>query len=96
MTSLTTLPTLADLGGTVAHHRLPDGEQLEVTFPNGRGASVVRHSGSYGGRSGLWELAVLDRGGQLDFTTPIGSDVHGWLNEAEVVALLVRIAALDA
>ena len=36
------------------------GVQHTYKFPNGYGASVIRHEGSYGYSQGLWELAVLD------------------------------------
>ena len=35
------------------------GIQKIYSFPNGYGASVIKHEGSYGGSDGLWELAVL-------------------------------------
>lgn len=70
------------------------GVQRRYEFPNGFGASVVRHEGSYGNRQGLWELAVLDRAGHLTYDTPITDDVIGHLSEIEVTALLYRIAAL--
>ena len=42
-----------------------DGVQKLYSFPNGYGASVIKHKGSYGGDKGLWELAVLDTDGEL-------------------------------
>ena len=72
------------------------GDQWKFTFRNGRGASVIRHSGSYGGPAGLWELAVLDADGHLDYTTPITSDVEGRLTEDNVRELLRAIAELEA
>ena len=73
------------------------GVQYLFFFVNGRGASVIRHRGSYGGKRGLWELAVLlinPRGWELDYTTGITDDVLGNLEEPEVVELLDRIRAL--
>jgi hypothetical protein len=70
------------------------GTQKLYEFPNGRGASVVRHSFSYGAADGLWELAVLDRKGEIDYSTPITNDVLGHLSDDEVQAALERIAAL--
>jgi len=70
------------------------GVQHVWRFGNGRGASVVRHDGSYGHEDGLWELAVLDRAGSLDYSTPVTSDVEGWLTPAEVRRYLRQIEAL--
>lgn len=72
------------------------GIQHVFRFDNGRGASVVRHSGSYGSEQGLWELAVLSADGHLDYTTPVTDDVEGYLTVEDVDALLDDIAALDA
>jgi hypothetical protein len=73
-----------------------EGVQFVYKFDNGYGASVVCHEGSYGGRDhgGLWEVAVLDRKGELCYATPITSDVIGYLTMREVADLLDRIAAL--
>ena len=65
-------------------------------FANGYGASVVCHDGSYGGKSGLWELAVLDKDGKLSYDTPVTNDVIGWLDEDAVEELLAKIEALDS
>ena len=62
-------------------------------LPNGYGASVVSHQHSYGGRNGLWELAVL-LDGRLHYDSPITDDVIGHLREWQVSELLVEIAAL--
>ena len=48
-----------------------DGVVSRTFFENGYGASVVRHEYSYGGKSGLYELAVLDSSGDLTYDTPI-------------------------
>lgn len=63
-------------------------------FPNGYGASVVRHENSYGGRQGLYELAVLDSNGDLCYTTPVARDVVGWLTIENVEELLDQISKL--
>ena len=77
-----------------AHEKIYEGDRVVFTFPNGRGASVIRHKGSYGGHAGLWELAVLDRTGELDYSTPITGDVLGYLTPAEVVGTLELIRDL--
>jgi len=71
-----------------------DGYQLVYKFDNGYGASVVKHDFSYGGKKGLYELAVLDNEGALCYTTPITEDVVGHLSMGEVDKLLVEISHL--
>ena len=70
-----------------------EGIQKVYKFPNGYGASVIRHKGSYGYSKGLWELAVL-KGGELCYDTEITNDVIGHLNDPEVDRLLRRIQQL--
>lgn len=72
------------------------GDQWLFTFANGYGASVIRSPYTYGGPSGLWELAVLDEAGEIDYSTPITSDVEGWLTEEKVRELLRRVAGLSS
>ena len=71
-----------------------DGYQLVYKFDNGYGASVVKHDFSYGGKKGLYELAVLDNEGALCYNTPITEDVVGHLTMGEVDKLLVEISHL--
>ncbi len=75
-------------------HDFNGGIQKIYEFPNGYGASVVKHKGSYGYLNGLWELAVLDADGSLCYTTEITDDVIGHLNDPEVDAILRRIEQL--
>jgi len=68
-------------------------------FPNGYGASVIRNTNSYGGDSGLFELAVMSPGlspgsSEVDYTTPITSDVRGFLSPGEAAALVWLISKL--
>ena len=67
-------------------------------FVNNYGASVVKGEHTYGGDEGLWELAVVvfDTNGDfnLDYTTPITSDVEGHLTDDAVEELLAKIEAL--
>jgi hypothetical protein len=83
-------------GATIEKVDLPDmnGYQLIYKFDNGYGASVVKHDFSYGGKKGLYEIAVLDNDGDLCYDTPITSDVIGHLNMAEVDKILVNISHL--
>ena len=71
-----------------------NGYQLIYKFDNGYGASVVKHDFSYGGKKGLYELAVLDNEGGLCYTTPITEDVVGHLTMGEVENLLAEISYL--
>ena len=69
------------------------GIQKVYKFPNGYGASVIKHRGSYGYSEGLWELAVLNEG-ELCYDTEITNDVIGYLNDPEVDRYLRRINQL--
>ena len=73
--------------------KVMDGVQKLYSFPNGYGASVIKHKGSYGGAQGLWELAVL-KGEELCYNTPITDDVLGRLNDPEVDNILLKISKL--
>ena len=65
-----------------------------ITFDNGYGASVVKHEFSYGGDKGLYELAVLDKNGDLCYSTPITDDVIGYLREVDVTEVMEKIQQL--
>ena len=69
------------------------GIQKVYQFPNGYGASVIKHEGSYGGSDGLWELAVLKEE-ELCYDTSITNDVLGRLNDPEVDNYLRQISQL--
>lgn len=71
-----------------------DGVAARISFPNGWGASVIRHSGSYGGLEGLYELGVLDENGDLSYVTTVTNDVIGWLHPLDVTRHLQKIYAL--
>lgn len=63
-------------------------------FENGYGASVVMHNSSYGGKNGLWELAVLGIDGELCYHTPITNDVIGHLTDTKLHKILQEIKEL--
>lgn len=75
-----------------------DGIRYVFIFDNGYGASVVKFSGSYGGREDLWELAVLMRNDNgeyyLNRDTPITNKVLGYLSDKEVNNYLSQIKEL--
>lgn len=68
----------------------------KVFFKNGRGVSIIRHRGSYGGNAGLFELAVLKADGELDYSTPVTGDVLGWLTVPEVLDAMKAVSDLPA
>jgi len=82
------------------------GIQKVYIFPNGWGASVVRHSFSYGHEDGLWELCVLKYTGSgdinkwknwhLNYDHPVSQgDVRGYLSEDDVDRLVSEIEATN-
>jgi len=70
------------------------GKVGRIVFDNGYGASVVSHQFSYGGKDGLFELAVLDKNGKLTYDTPITDDVIGYLTPEKVTEILIQIQDL--
>jgi hypothetical protein len=72
-----------------------NGIQCRVQFDNGYGASIVSHNYSYGGKEGLYELAVLNENGKIHYDNPVANgNVRGYLNESEVTELLKQIQEL--
>ena len=72
------------------------GVQAIIHFPNGFGASVISHDFSYGGKAGLFELAVLDKHNNILSNTDITDDVIGWQDEGDIDRLLFAISQLDS
>lgn len=75
------------------------GHQVILRFGNGYGASIVRGPYTYGGRDGLFEVAVLLFDGEgeewsLCYSTPITDDVLGWLTWEQVTETCEQIEAL--
>lgn len=75
------------------HENLEDGIHATHVFPNGYGVSVVKAPFSFGGREGLYELAIT-LNGSICYTTNITDDVLGHLTEADVTNLLYRVERL--
>ena len=82
------------LRGYVKKYDILNGVGYTYQFENGYGASVVKHDSSYGGKQGLYEIAVLDSTGDLCYSTPITDDVIGYANEDKVLDTLHRIKML--
>jgi len=76
--------------------KVPQGVAAKVEFPNGWGASIVKNDMSYGGKSGLFEIAVLDNDGKINSQTDITDDVVGWCDDKDVDRILTAISKLDS
>lgn len=76
-----------------------DGVQAVQRFDNNYGVSVVQHNGSYGGKQGFYEVAVIqynDKGGwRITYDTPVTTDVVGWLLPTDVTRIMNEVAALS-
>ena len=70
------------------------GKKARTHFDNGYGVSVVSHSYSYGGRDGLYEVAVLDSDDNLTYDTPVTNDVMGYLTEEDVTDVMKQVQNL--
>ena len=70
------------------------GKKARMTFENGYGVSVVSHTYSYGGKNGLFEIAVLDKDGNLTYDTPVTNDVIGYLTEEDVTDVMKQVQEL--
>lgn len=66
----------------------------EVWFANGFGLSIVSNEMSYGGKEGLFEIALLHRSdeGRL-FYGPDWGDVRGFLEFADVAKVMAEVEA---
>lgn len=75
-------------------HSFNNGVVSRTYFDNGYGVSVVKHDYSYGGDKGLYELAVLNKDGDLVYDTPITEDVIGWLRPEDVTDVMIKVQQL--
>lgn len=77
-------------------HEVMDGIRRTYTFENGYVVSAIKTTMSYGGRKGLWEVAILTNSG--DFATKqllqplfdytMDDDVVGWVDDKELLRYL--------
>jgi len=63
-------------------------------FDNGYGASVIMNDMSYGGKNGLYEIAVI-HSGSICYDTEITDNVIGYLTLTEVDDVLGQISNLS-
>ena len=93
---------VSELGKSVVaceeSHYSRDGFHAWATYPNNYSISVIRHEGSYGGRDGLYELAVgyftTDNDFVLVYDTPITNDAIGHLSVTGVVKVANQVKKL--
>ena len=72
-----------------------DGVSATVTYGDYE-LSVVKHSGSYGGRNGMYEIAVFKGQDMVEMPgiTQEGDTVKGFLNEEEVTGIMKKMMAV--
>lgn len=70
-----------------------EGFTSNTYFDNGYGVSVVSHTRSYGGKQGLYELAVL-KDGDICYDTVITDDVIGYLTPELVTEIMIKVQEL--
>ena len=86
--------TFKDLEFTPTEEFL-SGVRSTCHFDNGYGVSVVRHKYSYGNGLNLFELAIIDKSGEIMYSTPITNDVLGYLSEDDVSNTMIKVQRLD-
>lgn len=88
------MKTFNDLQFETMTSPLMSGKKSRIHFENGFGASIVSHDFSYGGKDGLYELAVLFED-EIHYDNPVAAgDVRGYLTEDDVSELLIQIQQL--
>jgi hypothetical protein len=77
-------------------HSLGNGIQAVIDFENGYGISVVQTPYSYGGKMGLFEIAIIDKDREVVYNTPVAEGVIGYLREEDVTQAMERIQLLES
>ena len=70
------------------------GVKSRMVFENGYGVSVVSNTYSYGGKDGLFEVAVLGKDGELTYDTSVTNDVIGYLETEGVTEIMEQVQGL--
>lgn len=70
------------------------GVKSRMVFENGYGVSVVSNTYSYGGKDGLFEVAVLGKDGELTYDTSVTNDVIGYLETEGVTEIMEQVQEL--
>ena len=78
-------------------HKNGQGVQAVATFNNNFEVSVIRTMFSYGGKSGLFEVAIVDKStGKVNNNTDITDDVLGWQDEDDIDKILAAVPQMDS
>lgn len=88
------MKTFEDLKFKLLSDPYMHGKKCRMMFENGYGVSVISHTFSYGGKDGLYEMAVLDSDGDLTYSTSVTSDVLGYLTPEEVTKHMIEVQEL--
>lgn len=78
-------PHPSGLGGSKASH----------TFDNGFGVSVITGKAWYTSEGHPYEIAIINKDGDIDYTTHITDDVLGYLTEEEANSVLLLVENLE-
>jgi hypothetical protein len=75
--------------------KLYDGKQAVIPFGDYE-LSIVSHSSSYGGKNGLYEIAVFKDVDQVELPgiTEAGDTVKGFLTEAGVMSIIKKMMTI--
>jgi len=76
--------------------KMPKGIQAMEKFGKYK-LSVIQNEFSYGGKQGLYEIAVFDGSDQCELPgiTEPGDTVKGFLNESDVEMILKKLASIS-
>jgi hypothetical protein len=74
-------------------HGIGNGVHAIMNFDNNYGVSVVMFNGSYGGKQGLYEIAIL-YGEDITYSTEITDNVLGWQSEEDVTEVMQKVQLL--
>ena len=65
--------------------------EYKEKFHNGLTISIIRNSFSYGGKSGLFEVAFIGIDGEMLYIPSEGGSVIGWCTADKVVELALAV-----
>lgn len=72
--------------------------RARVYFKNGYQISVIRGSYSYGGPSGLFEIAIMNSKGEFVryfYNDDDADDVLGWQSEQDVIEYIKKVGSYE-